>query len=274
VDEAGRNPSRTNELLEPSSASLATAAAAVEAATAMINRVATAWGELTSRTVAAASAATEAGDLMTARAARTLAGLLARDPFAVNDADLTSIEALSASAERKHAAAKLAASRIDIDLAQARTILATLDADLQSAGEELVHAADRIVGVPVVDPVPDIDSLADWLDRIAALVGRDSARASSDLTDWVAAAQARRAELDRALTPARDGLRRREQGRGLWKALRAKASARRLDEQDDVAAALDDAQAQLWNAPCDLGAADAALARLAALLEAVSAGDT
>jgi hypothetical protein len=62
-------------------------------------------------------------------------------------------------------------------------------------------------------------------------------------------------------------MRRRSEGRGLWSALRAKAGARRLDEQPDVAAALAAARDELWRAPCDLAAADAALAALSAVLE-------
>ena len=52
----------------------------------------------------------------------------------------------------------------------------------------------------------------------------------------------------------------------LASALRAKAGARRLDEQPEVVAALDAAQELLWTAPCDLEASEAALARLSAVL--------
>ena len=51
---------------------------------------------------------------------------------------------------------------------------------------------------------------------------------------------------------------RREQGRGLWNALRAKAGARKLDEQPDVVAALTGPRT-CCGAPCDLAAAEAAL---------------
>jgi hypothetical protein len=67
-------------------------------------------------------------------------------------------------------------------------------------------------------------------------------------------------------------MQRRAEGRGLWTALRAKAGARRLDENAEVAAALDAARDELWRAPCDLDAAEAALARLAAALEARPGG--
>jgi hypothetical protein len=58
----------------------------------------------------------------------------------------------------------------------------------------------------------------------------------------------------------------------LWTALRAKAGARKLDEQPDVAAALEAAREELWRAPCDLAAADKALAALSTMLEARPGG--
>jgi hypothetical protein len=67
-------------------------------------------------------------------------------------------------------------------------------------------------------------------------------------------------------------MQRRSAGRGLWTALRAKAGARRLDEQPDVAAALSAAQEELWRAPCDLAKAEAALAAVSAVLEARPGG--
>ena len=126
-----------------------------------------------------------------------------------------------------------------------------------------------MVGVPTGVPVPDLDALGAWLDRIAdAPPSPGPTRPASPPTSrrGAAAADARRAEIDAVLGPARAGMRRREEGQGLWTALRAKAGARKLDENPDVVEALTAAQDVLWQAPCDLDAAEAALTRLSAVL--------
>ena len=244
------------------------AKAAVEAADEVAARLAVAWEGLVARAQAARTAADEAGDESTARAAEALARLLASDPFAASADDVDDVERAAAEAGRRHAAAKAAVARFDIDLARARATLAGLRTDRQAATAELDHAASRIAGAGPADPVPDLDQLGEWLDRIAATAEHEASRAAGNLANWDAAAQARRGELDEARRIASTALERRDAGRGLWTALRAKAAARRLDEQPDVAAALEAARDELWQAPCDLAVAEAALARLSTLLRA------
>ena len=247
---------------------LAAAGQAVDAAAGVAQRLFAAWDSLASRTTAAGQLAAGAGAADVSRSADALAGLLASDPLAVTESDVADLERRAAAAESRRSAAVAASARVGVDLDQARSQLASLEADLQAAGAELDHAASRIAGLDRPDPVPDLDALARWLDQIAAQVegGVEPTRAASMLDDWLAAAQARRGDLDAALARARDALRRREDGRGLWKALRAKAGAVRLDERPDVADALTAAQDELWRAPCDLDAAEAALAHVSALL--------
>jgi hypothetical protein len=279
VDDAEIDPSRTAQLLatavpgrsgtptDPTTAMRA-AKADVEEATAVVDRLREAWDGPASRTQAARAAATAASDQTTVRAADALARLVATDPLAVQEPDVAVLEAAAAKSSGRSNAAAAAAARIDLDLVAARAELAKLDAQAQTADGELQHATSRIAGLQPVTIVQDLDALARWLDRIAALAGRDKARAAADLDDWRASAQARGDELAGALAPARTGLKRREEGRGLWTALRAKAAARHLDEQAEVAAALRSAHDLLWAAPCDLDAADAALAALTEALEA------
>jgi hypothetical protein len=252
---------------------MAAAKAAVEAAAEVAGRLTTAWDDLAPRTHKAQALATEAGDEATARAAEALSRLLATDPFSLSVADVKGVEAAAAAASGRFAAAKAAVARLDVDLAQARTTLATLTADLEAAADELDHAASRIAGLGRANPVPDLDQLSGWLDRITATVGHEAVRGAGNLANWVSAANARRTELDDALAAARTAMRRREEGRGLWTALRAKAAARHLDEHADVAAALAAARDELWHAPCDVDVAEAALARLSALLRATPGGD-
>jgi hypothetical protein len=255
---------------DPSTA-LTAASAAVDAAHEVAERLAAAWASLAPRVGAARAAAAAAGDGPTERAAAALAELVATDPFAVTEADVLDVEQAATASENRNAARQAAISRLDVDLDAARDTLATLIADVDGAADELAHAATRVVGVRTAVPVPDLAALGAWLERIedaVALPRADKARVATDLAAWRAAADARRAEVDAALGPARAGMRRREEGQGLWTALRAKAGARKLDEHPAVAEALTAAEDELWNAPCDLDAAEAALARLSAVLTA------
>jgi len=253
---------------DPSTA-LAAASGAVDAALEVADRLASAWGALAPRVGAARTAAAGSGDGPTERAAAALAELVATDPFAVTEADVVAVEQAATTSGNRKAAQQAAVSRLDVDLAAARDALAALLADVDGAADELAHAATRVAGIRTEVPVPDLDALGAWLDRItdaAAVPHGDRARVATDLAAWRAAADARRAEIDAALGPARAGMRRREEGQGLWTALRAKAGARKLDERPAVAEALTAAQDELWRAPCDIDAAEAALARLSAVL--------
>jgi hypothetical protein len=248
------------------------AKAAVEAAVEVAAKLSAAFEDLGPRAQAAREAANVAGDEATARAADSLAKLLASDPLAVSVADVKGVEAAAAQATGRHSAAQAAAARLDIDLTTARNTLTGLRSDLAGAAAEIDHAVSRIAGLDQAHPVPDLDQLGDWLDRIDATAAHDPPRSAGNLASWVAAADARRTELDAALEAARSAMRRRDEGRGLWTALRAKAAARHLDEQQDVAAALRSAREQLWQAPCDLTAAEAALSKLSALLRNARGG--
>jgi hypothetical protein len=250
---------------DPSTA-LAGAQAALDHALSVLERLGAAWGTLAGRIGAVRTAAAKVGDQDTERTATALAELVTTDPFAVTEADVAGLEAKATASSGRHAAAQAAVARLDVDLARSRDELAALDADVQTGAAEIAHAATRIAGVRAVTPVPDLPELGTWLERIAATAETDRARAATDLLAWGHAAAARRAELDAALAPARSGMQRREDGRGLWTALRAKAAARKLDERPDVATALDAARTLLWSAPCDLDAADAALRQLSTVL--------
>ncbi|MFO7280238.1 MAG: hypothetical protein C0P77_007520 [Thermoanaerobacterales bacterium] len=239
---------------------------AVEEARGVAVRLADAWDRLATRLGAARSAAAEAGDVETERSAGALADLLATDPFAVQEDDVAAIEQRAEAAAQRYRSAASSTARLEVDLVRARDTLAALEADLDGAAEELAHAASRVAGIDPRPPVPDLDALRSWLDRIEAEAATDRRRAATQLAAWREAAASRRAELDAVLGPAREALERRKRAQGLWTALRAKAGARRLDEQPEVVAALDAAQELLWTAPCDLEASEAALARLSAVL--------
>ncbi|HEX6420505.1 MAG TPA: hypothetical protein VFZ77_18535 [Acidimicrobiales bacterium] len=280
LGQAEAEPARAGDLLRSArvpgpdgattdaSTALGAASAAVDAAVALADRLAAAWDGLAPRVGAARSTAAAAGDAATERAATALAELVASDPLAVDEADVAAVERRAEASGGRRAAAQAAAARLDVDLAAARDALAALDADGQAAAGELAHAASRVAGVDASPPVPDLAGVGDWLDRIAATAAADRTRAAADLAAWNDAVRSRRADLDAALGAARAAMRRRAEGQGLWTALRAKAGARKVDERADVAEALAAARDVLWHAPCDLAAADAALARLTAALTA------
>jgi hypothetical protein len=251
---------------------LAGAGDAVTRAAGVVADLAAAWGGQASRVQVASGAALAAGDVAAQRAAEAITRLLVSDPLAVTDADIVHVESLAQAASGRHAAAQSATGRLDVDMVRARAMLDSLDADVQATAGELAHAASRITGFDIPTPARDLPALGEWLDRIGATGGSDRPRAAAALDDWFAAAEARRGELDRALDAARGGLQRRSEGRGLWTALRAKAGARKLDEQPDVAVALEAAREELWRAPCDLAAAEKALAALSTMLEARPGG--
>ncbi|HEY8523968.1 MAG TPA: hypothetical protein VIL48_03325 [Acidimicrobiales bacterium] len=245
---------------------LAAAEAAVDRAAAVIARLLVAWDQLAARTTAAGTRARAAAAADVERSVTALAELLASDPLAVTEADVADLERRAAEAEARHTAARTASARVALDLDQARRQLTDLAADLEAAAGELDHASSRIAGLGRPDPVPDLDALGQWLDRIAAEAETRPDRAAAALDDWRAAADERRAALDAALERARAAMRRRDEARGLWKALRAKAGARKLDERPDVADALQVALDEVRRGPCDLDRAEAALARLSTLL--------
>ena len=247
-------------------AALEGARRAVEEARGVATRLADAWDRLAARVGAARAAAAEAGDAEAERSAGALADLLATDPFAVHEDDVAAIEQRAEAAAQRHRAVASTTARLDLDLVRAGEELAALEADVEQAAGELAHAASRVAGIDPTPPVSDLDALRTWLDRIAADAATDRHRAASQLAAWREAAATRRAELDAAVGPAREAMERRRRAQGLWTALRAKAGARRLDEQPDVVAALDAAHELLWRAPCDLDASEAALARLSEVL--------
>jgi hypothetical protein len=237
---------------------MSSAIEAVDTALDVVRRISASWNELAGRAAAAAAQAAVARDHATERAAGALVDLLGTDPLAIAEADVTAVESLATRASARRSAAQTATARVELDLAHARTMLAELTTDVDVVARDLEYAGSRFQG---------IDALATWLERIEATAVGDPAHAAAGLDDWVAAAQVRRKELEAAAAPAKECMRRREEGRGLWNALRAKAAARHLDERSDVSAALTAAQDELWSAPCDLAAAEAALAAVAALLD-------
>jgi hypothetical protein len=262
-------PGADGATADPSTA-LSAASQAIDTAMAVAERLDTAWNELAPRVGAARATAAASGDSAAERSATALAELVATDPFAVTEADVAAVEQQVSASSARHEQVQAALARLDVDLVQARETVTALEADARAAVDELAHAATRIAGIDATTaPVGDLDALGTWLGRIEATAAAgDRSRAATDLHAWQEAARARRTELDAALEPARSGLHRRDEGQGLWTALRAKAGALRLDERPEVADALTAARDELWRAPCDLAAAEASLARLSEVLTA------
>ena len=138
-------------------------------------------------------------------------------------------------------------------------VSATADAraDLQAADAVWQEAATRISGLPPLPlgpPEPPLTSLGalassgQW-SRLAAELDRCEAE--------LASCSAQTAQVRRTAIAAID---KRNELRGLLRAYRAKAARLGAAEDAGLSASHDRAQALLWTAPCDLAAAEAAVA--------------
>jgi hypothetical protein len=253
----------------PAEAAIRSAAAAVATAASFVGSIRVAWDDWTGRVQAAKDQIVAANPAAPdAASADALLDLLMNDPFAVNEADLTGVEAAARATAERAAADERAVSRLRLDLDQARAMSAALRDQHPRAVEAIDQATDRICGFRgEVPPASDIAQLEQWLDRVVTTADRDPEAAARALVDWRAAAQARIDELSAVEQAATSALERRKALRGRWQAYKSKAGDLGRDEQPQVTAALAALQERLWTAPCDLAAAERQLVDLARLLD-------
>jgi hypothetical protein len=200
--------------------------------------------------------------------AEALLDLLLHDPFAVNEADLTGIEAAARAASERAASHERAVDRFRLDLEQARAMCADLLVRLPRTIEVVQRATERISGFSAtVLPSTDLSQLEQWLDRITGAAANDEAAAAKALADWRAAARARADEIGAAEQAAAAALTRRDALRGRWQAYRSKAGDLAVDEHPGISAQLAGLRERLWTAPCDLAAAERELVALARRLD-------
>ena len=250
-----------------------------------------AWGRL-SRSLAAANR--EAADLQALAdqlgvdvrpsldAARREIAVLhdraASDPL-VTSADLTAgLNALLAQARTHLDALKQQRDRVDSDLRRAHALLREINT-LQSACQAvLAECSAKIEAFSLVPPAIPTD-LAGWLQSVdAARQNQHFQSAQIGLDRWTVSAEDARAKLTAFRTYGAGALERREELRGLLRALMAKAGARAARSGAAVSPALSaaaqEAEALLHGRPTPLDRAASLVAEYERRLAAGEAGQS
>jgi hypothetical protein len=236
----------------------------------VVGRVGTAWDELAPRIARARAALTDVGAVAQTEVTRqidALADALVTDPLAVSTAAVEDIEASVAALTRASAEALALRTQWPRRLDEARAELVRVEQ--QVADARVAHATTKakILDPAVPDPPPADDTLVDELDHVVGLA--DAGRwddALRHLEQWHQARQRRADAAAASTTASRAPMIERDQLRGLLDAYRAKAHGLGLDEDGDVTAAHERAQAALYVAPTDLANARQLVQRYQRLL--------
>ena len=183
---------------------------------------------------------------------------LASDPLGVDANDLAAVRDLVARADAERTSAAELRETLARRLAEARTLAARLDEAQRAAEAALETAADRfreqdVIRVRGADLRPDLAAI----DALAA--AGHWPLISARLADWTRRARERLATLDEAAARNAGLLAARNELRGRLDAYRAKALRRGLGESARLTELADAARTVLYTAPCDLGAARAAV---------------
>jgi hypothetical protein len=247
---------------------------AMEAAFTTAVRVATEAGDVWQRLLPQAADATAAvgnvraltraagGSMRTIDEADRLLGVftaaLATDPLGVAERDLVVVRDLVARADAERTSAAELREALTRRLAEAHALAARIEEARRAAEKARETAADRfrdpdLTTVRGADLRPDLAAI----DALAA--AGQWALISPRLADWTRRARDRHAALTDAAARNAGLLSTRNELRGRFDAYRAKAARRGLAESPELSALADAAHAMLFTAPCDLGAARAAV---------------
>ena len=251
-------------------------AGAARQAIGRLDRAGVALTDLAAR--AALLDATDEPELVAAQQAyATAAAALATDPAA--PAPVAAVEAAVQRAatrvehlEHERLDLPAALDRADAQLAEIRRLVDQGHVALVRARAKM--AAPEALGLlEALDPAGldgDERALGPWLDRIHSQAGTGGWQAAATgLGRWRQVADAWLANARRVAEANAAPLRRRNELRGLLDAYRAKAVARGGVEDEHLAALHEAARTSLYNAPCDLPEAEAAVRRY---VDAVNAG--
>lgn len=276
-----------DSVLDSTEAALDRADAALDVAEDVVAKLRHAWDEQEPRVMDARAVAQAAGkDASRETAERAdeivsfadfLLGLLERDPLNWRESDVAVLEQWAQHVHDIQRDDLRNASRFRIELLRTKAEWRELTGHVEQSRKRFGYARDRIAGLPQDDPVSDA-ALTDLERRLNTIgVAADvapleeavplAADLANDLAEWRSDFEAVRQAWEDALANVDEAIQRRDTLRGLWKALRAKASARGLDEDLETGDALSMIQQRLWTAPLDLDAAETALTRLAQLIE-------
>jgi hypothetical protein len=266
---------RARELLDDAEAELDETDPGVTAAEEIVAALRHRWNIQELRIMDARGAARSVGAGEAVSYADLLLELVSRDPLALSEDDVTTLETQAETARTRRVQAERKAGHLEVELGKAR-LLEDLKQTVTETRDCLTYARSRIVGLPDEDPVSS-DDLNDLYDRFREICDKaeqtpdtPSVALAEELADelelWRSHYDSIRARWDTALTESCNAVQRRDQFRGTWKALRAKASACRLDEDPDVRKLLSAVRQLLWTAPLDLDVAAPTLARLAGII--------
>lgn len=264
--------SEATRLLDEAHGALDIAEPAVDSAEATVADLALRWGQQEPRIMDTRAAARAVGAEEVVSYADLLLDLMGRDPLAITEDDVETLESQTEAARVRRVEAERKAGHLAVELSKARA-LDDLATTMDETRDCLTYARSRIAGLAEVDPVTsdEVTALNERLrqisDKVELLPPTPSVELAvelaTELEGWRSDYDSLRARWDDGLTESCNAVQRRDQFRGTWKALRAKASSCGLDEDRDVAKVLTSVRQLLWTAPLDLDLAEQTLAQLA-----------
>ena len=206
--------------------------------------------------------------------AEELAERLLADPISVDDSEGRDLDRLVSDAARQMTALRTGHDNLGDDLARTEEVLAglrVLRARAAAAATEARHKIvdpKSLVAVPARAIIDGTGGLADRLDELLDLAGGDTGgtawtRQRSVLDQWLTMAERLEGQLSEAERRNRIGLERRDELRGRLQAFQAKMAATGHAESPAAMEAAEEAWAELYTAPSDLEAAEAAIVQLA-----------
>lgn len=207
--------------------------------------------------------------------AEDLSERLVSDPASVSVQDGSNLDIQVANAAKQMSALRTGHDNLDADFSATEELLASLRVLLARAEASRVESLTKVSDAPGLVRVPSAsvldgpDGLAKRLDELFEnSMTRAWTQKRSLLDAWLVSARKLEAQLMRAADSNRKPLEVREEMRGRLRAYTAKIAAMGRAEDLLLADLVDKARMELYNAPTDIPAAEAAITELAARLRA------
>lgn len=207
--------------------------------------------------------------------AEDLAERLVSDPASVSVQDGSNLDVQVANAAKQMSMLRTGHDHLDADFNATEELLASLRVLLARAEAARVEALTKIVNPSGLVRVPDVslldgpDGMAKRLDDLLANAATRAWTQKRSLLDaWLISARKLEAQLIRAGEANRAPLEARNELRGRFRAYTAKMAAMGRAEDMDLTELVDAARSQLYTAPTDIPAAEAAITELATRLRA------
>lgn len=199
-----------------------------------------------------------------------LAERLVSDPASVSAQDGSNLDLQVANAAKQMATLRTGHDNLDADLNATEELLASLRVLRARAEAARIEALSKIADPQGLVRLPDEslldgpDGMANRLDQLFVNAGtRAWTQKRSLLDSWLTSARKLETQLVRAGTTNRAPVEARNELRGRLRAYSAKIAAIGRAEDIELTELVDRARSQLYTAPTDLDAADAAITELA-----------